>query len=641
MKTTMLFLSLIFSLTALGQGRVLEADKITNVNGSTNQIGNPSCFKNVLQITPSAGAPAVVRSTSVFMDATNTSCTIDASASAQTYTFLARDLVRYQTGQNCEAKFRYTGDGTLYKVYARLAGVKVSSEIQLENESNSREVSLNFPCGSSTTDDPDLVVEVTGASAAAINIGNVYFGLATNIGTVAQAKMVGTYVSPGTGSCAWSRTGAGSNTLAAFSANSSCLDGVVTGNATISAGKIPGATFSSVPAGQCKVTVNFVAEKTGASDESVVYDITDGTTSGGTKNDYVATNTSWRSPITLQNIFTYNSAQTNVTFQVRGATLNTSNTVRVSNLGTQAEFSLYVECFPLKSQEVMSLNTLPSPQSAHVSFESDCTFNTTAAAYASFSNDATCTLTQRSNIGFGTITSLASTTGAGLSITRPESGSVRICATSSVTTTIAGPIMAVRIFDSTNAYQVSAVGIVPATVSNSGYTPFRICGDTIFTKGVAQTIRLQGQTNTGTIGLPTFGQVPTVDWTFISLSPSTVPMPLVKQAVATEFDGVLKVLAFNLNCNSASTISNQLGGAAVTTTNISSGNCTVTFPVNYFSAGPICASNNINCSASSGSACFNQLSGVPTTTGFQIRAISDTSSISTGYLTNIICVGPR
>jgi hypothetical protein len=165
-----------------------------------NYVKNPSCFANVVNITASGGSLTRTTTTPVFGSA---SCLIDASSSAQTYKFATNTLDNGLNGQNCEARFTYTGDGSLYKAYVEQpAATKVSQELTLTNAgSGALAASIIYPCGSNSNA-TILTIEATSASAAAIRVGQAYVGQATGIGIVDPVSDWQTYTSGCSGS--WS-----------------------------------------------------------------------------------------------------------------------------------------------------------------------------------------------------------------------------------------------------------------------------------------------------------------------------------------------------------------------------------------------------------------------------------------------------
>jgi hypothetical protein len=110
---------------------------------------------------------------------------IDGTASSQNVDFLANNLQAGLLGQNCEASFTLSGDASLYTVTVRINGADVTTAQALTNISNSTQIPILFPCGTSGVS-PVIRITSTSASAAAIKVDDVYFGKAVSLGNTQQ-----------------------------------------------------------------------------------------------------------------------------------------------------------------------------------------------------------------------------------------------------------------------------------------------------------------------------------------------------------------------------------------------------------------------------------------------------------------------
>lgn len=161
-----------------GQTKVIEGKYPLNVSAETNYVKNKGCYYNTAGITASGGTLA--RNTTAPLE-NGADCAIDASASAQTFSWSTLTFDRATSGQNCEARFLYKGDALLYKTYVKVNSLQVTQDLQLSSSTvDPKLVSINFPCGSQplTT---EFVIESTNSSAAAITVAQVYVGPATNL----------------------------------------------------------------------------------------------------------------------------------------------------------------------------------------------------------------------------------------------------------------------------------------------------------------------------------------------------------------------------------------------------------------------------------------------------------------------------
>lgn len=180
------YLSTILLLAGVANAATLrtnDSQQFTSAKAERNYVKNSGAENNDLNVTDASSIHS--RSTSSVIEG-DASHLIDSSSSGQVVCFPAQDFQTNVTGGSCEASFKYTGDASLYKAYAQLAGVSVTDTTnnQLSTISSGRGVfSANFPCGASTTDDPQVCIESTSASAAAIRVDSVYVGEATGVGS--------------------------------------------------------------------------------------------------------------------------------------------------------------------------------------------------------------------------------------------------------------------------------------------------------------------------------------------------------------------------------------------------------------------------------------------------------------------------
>lgn len=176
------FLTALFAVApAVAQVRDVTPGSITpGFFSTTNYIKNPSCLANKNDITDSSSI--VTRITSGGL-VDGKSCQIDATAGSQLVKFTMKTFDNSTKGQNCEARFIYTGDASLYQAYVEEGGssTQVSGTVTLTNAgSNSRTASLAFPCGD-PADAKRLVIASTG-NGATIQTALGYGGLVTNVG---------------------------------------------------------------------------------------------------------------------------------------------------------------------------------------------------------------------------------------------------------------------------------------------------------------------------------------------------------------------------------------------------------------------------------------------------------------------------
>lgn len=182
-KWSMKFLFLFILLLSCGEsfaqsaGKLIDGTIASGVYAPRNYVKNPSGFKNTLGITVSSATIARDTDTADKLDGI-ASLVCDAS-SQNGYCLWSLDTIQEgdKTG-NCEFKVTYKGDASLYKLRITDTSSTLTDSSVLANVTDWTEASINYPCGS--TRDVRLVQTESGTGAA-VNVGRVYYGKATNI----------------------------------------------------------------------------------------------------------------------------------------------------------------------------------------------------------------------------------------------------------------------------------------------------------------------------------------------------------------------------------------------------------------------------------------------------------------------------
>lgn len=168
---------------------VVPGNYTPGFSSHVNFVKNPNCFLNDRNITES-GTGAVTRTTTDPLEGI-ASCSVSGSSSGDKVTFDSRAMDKALRGQNCEASFMYSGDGSKWKAYVT-DGTTNSQEVQLEalgnypgtSDPQSTTVTIPYPCGSlSAASKP--VIEATASTPSAIKVSSVYIGKLRNIVTSA------------------------------------------------------------------------------------------------------------------------------------------------------------------------------------------------------------------------------------------------------------------------------------------------------------------------------------------------------------------------------------------------------------------------------------------------------------------------
>lgn len=322
-----------------------------NGHGIDNMVKNPSCTKGVANITTSLESGGTfTRNTSSPLDAP-ADCDFAPGGVAESAEWLTEDLsaeAAYLKGQNCVARFSYTGDGAGHTATVIINSLDIDS-VELVDTTSVQTVQMNFPCGD-LTNDPSLKI-TAGVGAGTINVARVFIGKADNVGTVAQAELYGrTEILPNAG-CTFLNTTTGSWTD--FAADADCNTPTNYGNATTT-DKQPELFFAYLPAGNYHIVAQAPTYNVTAG-AAVFFRISDGTNSGGASYIRAATNNDGGGN-TLSMDVSYDAPQTNVTFRIQVFT-NTASSGGVDVSGTStSKFSMAAYYFPDSTRQVVDAN---------------------------------------------------------------------------------------------------------------------------------------------------------------------------------------------------------------------------------------------------------------------------------------------
>lgn len=293
----------------------------------------------------------------------------------------------FLSGQSClvSAKFKTIVIGTgATAVMEVLQGSNTVGTVTLATATTTAPYTINFPCGDlSGATTIRLRLSVAGSSDTTLKIDDVFYGFANNLTNVSQAEFVGSVrYTPATG-CAWNTS---SGSFANFTATASCNTPTVAGQATTTAGKIPGATFTGLKAGRYFVIVNYTAQKQSSTDLVASYRVSDGTNFGPASTLYLSTISNYAYAYTSVLNAEYTTAPGSVTFQMQAYTNS-----GVSGASIQAQdpfhgFEMDVYRYPGASEVAIT----PSQQTAFAGIKyvpgSDYSALITASSWTTFNH---------------------------------------------------------------------------------------------------------------------------------------------------------------------------------------------------------------------------------------------------------------
>jgi len=560
---------------------------------------------NENNVTDSSGI-ATVTSTSPISG--NYSLAIDATTSGELVKILGKTIK--QVGTSCEAVFYYTGDASLYKAYVLQGATKVSQELTLSNVgTNVQPVSLIFPCGSGTA--PDVTIESTG-NGAAIKVDDFYSGMPVNIGTVAQAQLLGTLSYATTSGCNWSTS---STSFTNFTADSDCPTPIVTGQITAPGTKVPGFSIASLAPGSLMIVPQATLYKTTTTDSVCSFRLSDGTNTTTATNIYTGTAAPFGTSSSYQ--FTYTTAQSNLTVQFQALSQSGSSTCGIDNGTSPRATSFDVYYFPSQSQTVVSTQQAEYDWRPWVP-----TFVGGGSVTIGNANDC-----QEKREGGDNLISckfiLGTTTGSTFTMSLPNGNAVR--------TGFAPNIRPVG--DYTRG----------GSQNNKGGRVLALDADTVLKFSISDYIGSTAADGSVPVGGTSIGgsgnaiyvtaRVPIQGWI-------NYPFPLIPQSVTNSSSGVSRVESAEITNNgSTCSVFGQLGDWIASATNSGGGGgCTIVFKAGTFSAKPYCSCTTEGSNAAAHSCYLN--TGI-TNDNTQVAFITTDNNTNTARAFQMTCVGPR
>lgn len=612
-------LLLLFTQTALASGVISEAGIAPYRSGFTNYVKNPSGFKNVRNITTSSAS--ITRDT----DAADkldgiASLVCDSSADGGYCEWTMNTIQEGDKTGNCEAIGVFKGDASLYKVQVTDTTNVLASSSVLSNASDWTAFSVNFPCGSSRS---IRLTQTESGTGAAVNVGRVYWGKATNIGSVAQATFWGSAKHPATANCEWGQSGAGT-----FTADTDCTTPTVTGNASAPSTKIPGIRFSSgLPPGEYLVMAIGSFSCNNASNNCVAaISLSDGTSRTSIQKiigSATGTTTYAESVSAVVGRFNYTTAQGDTTIQLYSEQVAAGNLFVNANTSiTSSDLQFLVYRFPTSEETAYR----PEINAAYYSgyHSSDCSWSRTNTAYGDFTADASCTLVTRVSSGI-----TAAATGSvlpALALTLPKTGAYYVCGN----ITYAGGSVAdhsVRLWDGTTV-------IAEATETAGNPTTIPLCGIYNAT-ALNPTLTIQGKSTSGSVVAQPQDAGTTVKWTIFPINQNG-PAPVLVGSVTSGSTGAERIERGSVTTTCSSTpctIASQSGSSITSITRSGTGTYAINFAAGTWSSVPVCIFTSAG-----DTRMF--LANSPSTTVWGFISFNASGSGADSNF-NFICMGPR
>lgn len=560
--------------------------------------------------TASAGVLAAATGTNILFG--DQSATWDASASSQTLSYTSRAIGQGYKNNNCEgAIFVQTPSGTASHTLQVYDGTNVLASVSITSYTTPKEFSTGaFPCPSSGNWQLRIVAN---ADEPLIAVDNAYLGLFRGVGTAdvhtewRSFTPTGSWVANTTYTGLWRKSGDDYEyqvylaITGAPTATSLTINHLISGVTQDTSKLLNTSTDGRQTMAECIVrSAGAVYDATAYYNGSNIAVIVKGTAS------------------------TYATSATNVNATVP-ATFTNGDSVyckgKVPILGWAA------------TQTVM-----PDVQGLSWSgyHSATCIWTTTSTSYADPSDDASCTLSERTNRNFGTVVTYGAAK-PGITFTPKKSGTYFVCARSALyNSTVSGySTMALNTTGGTTA-TIGTGGIRQGTSSGSNdEKSVTLCGLVNLTSATSTTVRLQIAASTGTTTLADLSSGGTsVEWSIFNVD-QPVQAILANSVSSSVANGARMIWASVKSVCSASpcTIGAQ-SGDFTSITRSGTGAYQANFNAGTFSGTPVCTCSTVgtldgHCSA------YNSTNSIST-----IRTYTPAGASQDGYI-EMMCIGPR
>ena len=606
-----------------------------------NFVLNPDAELNTSNVTVS-GATVTRNTTTPIEGKADFSVSLGNNAT-DTVTWTLGTLDSTLNGGNCELRLNYTassiGSNVKFGVYQ--GSNLVASTLALSTQSvPNPTLSLNVPCGDLSSATTIKLYNDTGNSGtSALKIDHVYYGAATNIGSVAQASMYGSVVMSGcTG-------GSLSTTSSSFAdlASSGCSYSAEL-NASSPSGNVLGATFTNLPPGQYEIEAEGSFFNTGSEACSFrFYDGTNGTTEGRIQQNNGGTTYTPK----LSGKLSYTAAQGSITIRVQAKSQTGASTCGIGTTSSGFPATIRIKRFPTSSEiayrpELQAL----SWSGYHGSISGGC-----ASTSATFADPTACTgitLNQLTNRNFGTVTT-ASGSLPGITFTPVKTGMVYVCATPYQSGSGAAQNWASRLVDGSGTIINPGVGGSINLAAGKNFS-LPVCGIYNVTDLTSKTIKLQmaisGGSSTNYSASPQDGGA-NITWSIFALD-QNIPAPVLVGSVTSGSTGAERIERVRFggasersNCTSSPcTIYSQSGSWVSSVTRNSTGNYTVNIASGVFTSEPTCTGVAKSISLQNTALIPVDATGSATSKRFDVMRLGSAGTNDDAYV-EYICTGPR
>jgi hypothetical protein len=329
--------------------RTLLANYLLGQNSSRNYVKNQFAKDGTTNVSVSGGATVAKNTTTPLTGISDFLVTLGNNTTD--YVEWSLDtLDRSLTNQNCQLTLDYKIGSVGSVVQAQVViGGAVSNTYPLASTPSQSSVTLNVPCGDLSGSTTIRVANATGNSGtSSINVANLNYSKATNIGTVAQAILMDAVTVTGCAG-AWTTTSA---TFATLGTQTGCTYTSAKGVATAPATNIPAFKFSSLPPGDYRIEYEGRIGTSAGNDSFSQF--SDGTNTAR-ENTYITNQSGTGVNMygsSVSQTISYSAPQSNVTLDLKAKVAGGGTVQIYGTTSNPGVFKLWY--FPSASQQAVS-----------------------------------------------------------------------------------------------------------------------------------------------------------------------------------------------------------------------------------------------------------------------------------------------
>jgi hypothetical protein len=357
MKTLIIsLLTLLVGSAQAATSTTISADVTERFQSSQSLLTNGN-FGSGINAWTATGLTAASVSTAANVARGDKSASVDASATAQYFTSTAKAIPAGLFATNGLARCKFKTDATDYLLQA-YDGTNILSSVTIPASSTFITVDANFIFPSTG----NISLRIASQSNAAIMyLDDCYLGAALNLTQVSQATLVGGAVVTG---CAGGWTAA-STSFTDMGTQTGCSYAVF-GSAIAPATNLPAIKFSSLPPGEYRIEYEGILGTT-VNGKIAYFQVSDGTNTAREVSQYYFGTTTGQIN-SLVNTIRYTTAQSNITFNIRGKNDTSGGVTIYGSTGNPGVIRVYR--YPLASEIAVTANIPTSPTITHLTSSS-------------------------------------------------------------------------------------------------------------------------------------------------------------------------------------------------------------------------------------------------------------------------------